>query len=115
MTNYESIAKICHEANRAYCESLGDQSQLTWADAPQWQKTSAINGVAFHAEHPEADDAASHNSWLAEKVRTGWVYGEVKDPEKKTHPCIVSFSELPVEQQAKDKLFRAIVGVFHRS
>jgi len=28
-----NIAKVCHEANRAYCESIGDNSQLSWEDA----------------------------------------------------------------------------------
>lgn len=50
-----------------------------------------------------------HDSWLAEKARDGWVYGKVKDADAKTHPCIVPFSQLPVEQQIKDALFRATV------
>jgi hypothetical protein len=46
---------------------------------------------------------------LKEKVDNGWVFGEVKDAEAKTHPCIVPFEQLPVEQQAKDYLFKGIV------
>jgi hypothetical protein len=38
------------------------------------------------------------------------VYGEVKDAEKKTHPCIVPYKDLPPEQQAKDHLFKAVVS-----
>lgn len=103
------IAMICHEANRAYCESLGDTSQPAWQQAPEWQKQSALNGVRFHNNFPDAGDDASHNNWMREKVEAGWVYGETKDPEAKTHPCIVAFEELPAEQQFKDKLFRTIV------
>jgi hypothetical protein len=51
----------------------------------------------------------SHESWWAEKQRTGWTYGPVKDAEKKTHPCCVPYAELPREQQRKDALFFAIV------
>lgn len=29
-----SVARICHEVNRAYCEALGDTSQVSWEDAP---------------------------------------------------------------------------------
>jgi hypothetical protein len=46
---------------------------------------------------------------MREKVEGGWKYGETKDPEAKTHPCIVPFEDLPAEQQFKDKLFRTIV------
>lgn len=103
------IAEVCHEANAAFCRSLGDMSQPTWADAPDWQRESAINGVVFHIADPNASASASHNNWLKEKVEGGWVYGETKDPEAKTHPCVVPFEQLPPEQQAKDYLFRGIV------
>jgi hypothetical protein len=52
---------------------------------------------------------ASHISWMTQKVADGWKYGEVKDAEAKTHPCIRPFAELPREQQAKDFIFRAVV------
>lgn len=106
------IASIAHEANRAYCDSLGDKSQLPWADAPQWQRDSAIKGVEFHLDNPSASASASHESWLAVKRAEGWTYGEVKDVEKKTHPCFVPYEGLPIEQRQKDYLFRAIVHSF---
>ena len=107
--NLETIAKTCHEVNRAYCQALGDDSQPTWEEAPAWQKDSAINGVKFHIDNPDAGPDHSHNSWLAQKEAEGWTYGPVKDPEKKEHPCYVPYDALPVEQQAKDYIFRAIV------
>ena len=104
-----AIAVICHEANRAYCQAIGDDSQPSWDDAPDWQRESAINGVQFHADNPNADPADSHVNWLEEKEREGWVYGEEKDPITRTHPCIMPYDELPEEQRRKDSLFIAIV------
>lgn len=40
----------------------------------------------------------------------GWTYGEVKDAERKTHPTLVPFGDLPAGQQQKDRLFVAIVA-----
>lgn len=105
----EAIARVCHEANRAYCETLGDMTQPPWEWAPQWQKDSAIEGVMFHQGNPDAKPSDSHESWLRRKEMTGWVYGPVKDPEAKTHPCIVPYEDLPIEQQRKDALFIAVV------
>lgn len=102
------IARTCHEANKAWCAFNNDDSQLPWDEAPQWQKNSAIAGVEFLYANPDAKDSATHDSWMAEKVKDGWVYGEVKDAEAKTHPCLVPFEELPPVQVFKDKLFIAI-------
>jgi len=46
---------------------------------------------------------------MKQKRDDGWVYGEVKDPERKTHPCMVPYDDLPIEQRAKDTLFGATV------
>lgn len=108
MTDAE-IARVCHEANRAYCAALGDMTQMPWELAPDWQTESAVKGVRFHLDNPGSPPSASHESWLEEKRATGWKVGPVKDADKKEHPCFVPFDELPVEQQRKDKLFSAIV------
>jgi hypothetical protein len=104
-----AIAKVAHEVNRAYCLALGDDSQPKWEEAPDWQKESAIDGVTFHALNPDAEVSQTHTNWMKEKQESGWKYGPVKDPEKKEHPCMVPFEELPVEQKAKDYLFKAVV------
>jgi hypothetical protein len=108
----ERIAKVCHEANKAYCETFGDYSQPKWEDAPDWQKESAINGVKFHLDNPDMTPEQSHENWMKEKLDNGWKWGAVKDPEKKEHPDIKPYSEVPKEEQIKDALFRNIVHAF---
>jgi hypothetical protein len=109
MIRIEQIARVCHQVNKAYCEAMGDYTQPNWEDAPDWQRRSAMVGVLLHTHAPDAGPEASHISWMNQKLEEGWSYGEVKDPEAKTHPCIVPFGQLPREQQAKDFIFRAIV------
>lgn len=105
------IAQVCHNINRAYCISIGDNSQPTWEEAPEWQKSSAINGVRFHMENDTTPEM-SHESWLKQKLAEGWVYGKEKNPELKTHPCIMRYDELPKYQRTKDHLFKATVDSF---
>lgn len=104
-----AAARAAHEVNRAYCEALGDFSQESWELAPQWQRDSAVLGAKLHLDNPRAGPAASHESWMAQKVADGWVYGPEKRPDLKQHPCMVPFGDLPTSQQAKDFIFRAVV------
>jgi hypothetical protein len=103
------IAEAAHEANRVYCRSLGDYSQKPWGRAAQSQRDSLVAGVLNVINNPGTTPEKSHESWLAEKVRTGWSYGPVKDHRKKTHPCFRPYAELPPEQRVKDALFLGVV------
>lgn len=104
-----TIAMLCHSINAAYCLSQGDDSQPTWDNAPDEQKKSIEYGVQLHIENPETTPEQSHESWLLQKEKDGWTYGDVKDFEAKTHPCFRPYDELPAEQKAKDYLFKAMV------
>lgn len=103
----ETIAMACHEANRAWCVAHGDYSQSIWQDAEQWQRDSAVAGVqvAIDGATPEEQ----HEAWCGDKLAAGWVYGPVKNADVKTHPCLVSYDQLPEMQKIKDALFGAIV------
>lgn len=109
------IAMTAQAINAAYCRAMGDDSQVDWDDAPEYQKNSVLAGVDMHLANPEATPENSHESWLAQKVAEGWTYGEEKDAEAKTHPCILPYDELPEFQKAKDHIFRATVHATARA
>jgi len=115
MLSVEQIAEFAHEVNNLYCQRLGDYSQPHWVNAPQWQKDSAIAGVEAVQNGAVTSPEDSHIGWMLQKETDGWVHGEVKDPEKKEHPCMVPFSDLPADQQIKDGLFfyavRTLLGL----
>lgn len=105
----KQAARLAHEANRAYCESIGDTSQQAWEHAPEWQKASALNGVLAIAVNPDMTPEQCHQNWSAMKVAEGWVYGDVKDETARTHPCLVAYDQLPAEQRIKDIIFGSVV------
>lgn len=104
----ETIARVCHEANRAFQLETGDpQPSPSWDEAPGWQRLSALEGVekALDGASPEE----LHEAWCEFKRAHGWQHGEVKDETAKTHPCLVPYEQLPEDQRIKDDLFEAIV------
>lgn len=107
--NITQIAIACHQANKAICEAAGDFTQKDWADAEQWQRDSAIKGVQFAIDNPNAPPSAQHDAWCADKIKDGWKFGPEKNATTKEHPCLVDFGMLPVHQRIKDHVFKAIV------
>lgn len=103
MNKLEVVACAAHMANRAVCIMNGDESQVPWSDAPEWQRESAIKGVsgALAGNTPEQQ----HEAWTQHKVAEGWVFGPEKDAERKTHPCLVPYAQLPPAQQVKDRVY----------
>ena len=44
-----------------------------------------------------------HEVWAQSRLSEGWRYGERRDDEAKTHPCLVPYEELPEIEKAYDR------------
>lgn len=44
-----------------------------------------------------------HENWSASRIAEGWTYGEKRDDEKKTTPCLVPYSCLPEQEKEYDR------------
>jgi hypothetical protein len=108
----EQIARVIHDANRAlqYIQNDDVPSQ-PWDCENDETKANVIIGVrnARHGMTPQQH----HEAWAEDKRSHGWRYGAEKDSEKKTHPCLVPFGQLPKYQQDKNRLFIAIVQALY--
>lgn len=40
-----------------------------------------------------------HENWSEGRLSDGWVYGEARNDEKKTTPCLIPYSELTEEEK----------------
>jgi len=68
----------------------------------QDQLVSLLDGIKFADNHPEMTPEENHANWMKEKINQGWIYGPVKDFDKKTHPDLVPFEDLPDIEKRKD-------------
>ena len=101
----ENIAKVAYEVNAALRGTLG-QSHTDWND----EKESMIAGVASVLNlGSEMTPRRSHELWLEFKSTNGWVYGEVQDNQRKVHPDMVPYDDLPEWEKVKDSLFIQVV------
>lgn len=114
----DQVAYLVHQANSEYAKSIGE---VPVADF-ETNKDSCVSGILKFIKNPDVTPAKLHQSWMDFKFNDGWTYGPVKDFEKKTHPCLVPWSDLPKEQQTKDEIFIGICktamstsGIYTRS
>jgi RyR domain len=104
----EQVARICHEANRALQYVQEDSlPSVPWdAESPEVM-AGTTEGVAMARQGTTPRE--SHWNWVRARIEQGWERGDDKDPERKTHPNLVSYEALPADQKDKDRLFLAIV------
>lgn len=106
----EDIARIAHEACRAYCHLIGDTNPVPWDQSPSWRRREMANEVRRLRNMPAYTRAAIHEEWRARKIEEGWAYGPVRGEWSKLHPRCVPYPELPKEERIKDALFESIVS-----
>lgn len=97
-----------HEANKEIQQQTGEYIPLLDNHLTQ----SILDGVYFVLDNPNCTPEQQHNNWCYFKRQDGWVYGSHKDFERKEHPCLVPYNELPEIQQRKDSVFRQTLDKF---
>ena len=45
-----------------------------------------------------------HEVWAENRIKQGWKYGEQRNDEQKTHPCLVPYENLPDEEKEYDRI-----------
>ena len=106
------IARVCHEAMRAYRTALGEDELPPWDEAEPWQVEATLAAVRFRMAHREAPPGVQHAQWMEEKRASGWRYGTVRDNARKLHPMMIPFNELPDSEKRKDVLIQKVIDAF---
>lgn len=44
-----------------------------------------------------------HEVWARTRIGQGWTYGPVRDDERKQHPCLVPYEDLPESEKVYDR------------
>ena len=64
---------------------------------PQPIDTSDVNLPEELEQLVEQMSKNVHEVWAETRIQQGWRYGEQRNDELKTHPCLVPYEELPEE------------------
>ena len=45
-----------------------------------------------------------HITWMNQRIKEGWTYGQTRNDEKKQTPCIVPYKNLPEIEKEYDRI-----------
>ena len=83
-----------------------------WQDRDEAFKMQFVKVVDKQCSDDKFENAeAAHNSWWREYERMGWKYGKERNTEKKTHPDMIPFNDLPKSERDKDEIFLRLCAV----
>lgn len=106
----EAIARTVHEALRGWIAAHGEKPPPVWQRAPAWMRESSRESVRFALENPDAADSHQHDQWMAQKKRDGWSFAPLRNNDKKHHPMMVPYEDLPDFEKRKDTIVRALTA-----
>ena len=105
------IAEIIYEATRLEADwsnrSIVPEKFDKRDDKFRKQFVDIVEKYISQEKLPTAEEA--HDSWVQSYVDMGWKYGKERDTDKKTHPDMLPYNELPQDEKDKDAIFLAIV------
>ena len=121
MTEMQSLEKEAREHHESYLLKLKPAVRATkpdWSALPEAKKESN-RWVVLHRkvkqeiwrryDHLDRSTVlehlatSEHMRWMGEKVMDGWQCGAEEDEFRRLHACIRPFSELPEEEQKKNR------------
>jgi TrkA-N domain/RyR domain len=99
------LPESLRESNRRFADGIGLKLHATGcAVGPAPLIHGGSDGFAFSADEVEALARDEHERWTGDLIRDGWRPTDgPKDPERKLHPLLVSWQELPEEEREKDR------------
>jgi hypothetical protein len=70
---------------------------------PQPIDTSNVQLDAEILELTERLAKNAHDTWARQRISEGWHYGVKRNEDKKEHPCLVRYEDLPESEKAFDR------------
>ena len=106
LNTLDMIAKVVIDTNHVY----DPVDTFNWEESSEELRDSIRIGIAAVVANPYQTPEQSHISWLKTKTANGWVYGETKNFEAKTHPCMVHYDHLQEIHRKKNEMFVVMVS-----
>jgi hypothetical protein len=73
---------------------------LTAGHATQLERTAIETHLSLHLDLLAEEE---HNGWMDDRKKQNWTYNETRNDDKRHHPCLKPYTQLPQHEQEKDR------------
>lgn len=103
ITDYDSLPEEIRFSN--YDNAIHIPSKLLSIGYRIKPVREGYRPYTLRLKEEEIENMASleHLRWCWDKRLNGWIYGSIKDGDKKTHPGLVPYEQLPEQEKEKDR------------
>ena len=104
MAPWDELGDAYQEENRAFADGIGEKVALAGC-AIVSSPLASSGEVSFRFSDEQVDLLAEeeHRRWCESRRRESWRHGPERDDERKLHPSLVPWAELPEEEKEKDR------------
>lgn len=118
MVPWEELSDDLRDSNRSFADGVGEKLEaLDLALVPAALRTIGAPELPLAEEDLEELARREHDRWVEDHERRGWTYAAgSRNPDRKTHPLLVPWSELPESEREKDREpVRELPVLLHRA
>ena len=72
--------------------------------SPKPIDTSSVTLAKELQELTEKLAENAHDQWAMQRISDGWVLGKKRDDDKKTHPSLIAYMDLPDSEKTYDRI-----------
>jgi voltage-gated potassium channel Kch len=111
---WEELPEEYREANRGQADDIARKIRRAgWEIMPMAEWDAPL--FAITAGEMETLAEEEHLRWMGERTASGWTFGETRDDERKRHPSLVPWADLPEAEKDKDRnAIRALPAILAR-
>jgi hypothetical protein len=104
----DKIAVIVYEATRIFGDAFGDIARPRVEEASEWRLKGVKFGVERFVKNPDITLEEIHSTWVWGMVLAGWEWGRELDVNEMTHPDLVGYNRLSIQQKVRYRLLEVI-------
>jgi hypothetical protein len=112
--NITAFAQIAYKLDQAYQVAISGESRPNWHELKPEDRKNITDRAIYYLTDPNAVVSSLHERWAHTKYSEGWSYAPQFSEEKKHHPMLVSYADLPLSRRVGDTLFMQTIQTLSR-